>query len=124
MNTVLWIVQAALAMMFAMAGLMKASVPKEKLGEKMGWVEGFSQSQIRMIGVLEILAAIGLIAPGVTGILPILTPLAAVGLALTMIGAAMTHAKRDEMKHVGMTIVLLLLSTIVAYGRFSAAPLG
>ena len=63
MNTALWIVQALLAIAFLMAGAMKTFQPKEKLAEKMGWVEDFSQGQIRTIGILEILGALGLILP-------------------------------------------------------------
>ncbi len=123
MNVVLWIVQGLLAIAFLMAGGMKLMQPKEKMAEKMGWVEDFSQGQIRTIGMLEVLGALGLILPGITGILPILTPLAAVGLGLTMIGAARTHAQRGENQMIGMNVMLLVLAAVVAYGRFAAVPL-
>ena len=122
MNTALWIAQILLAIAFLMAGAMKAMQPKEKLGERMAWVEDFSAGQIRAIGILEFLGAAGLILPALTGILPILTPLAAVGLALTMIGAAIVHIKRGEMAMIVAPVILFLLSAFVAYGRFALVP--
>jgi len=118
MNIALWIVQGLLAAMFLMAGFMKASKSKDELAERMAWVNDFSPSAIKTIGVLEILGAIGLILPWATGILPWLTPLAAIGLVLTMIGAAIAHARRGEFPNIGMNVMLLLLSAFVAYGRF------
>ena len=119
MNTVLWIVQGILAVMFLMAGMMKLMQPKEKMAEMMGWVEDFSQGQVRGIGILEVLGALWLILPMLTGILPILTPLAAVGLALTMGGAFMMHLRRKEMVPMGvMNMMLFAMAAFVAYGRF------
>ena len=70
MNIAILIVQVLLAMVFFMAGLMKLIQPKEKLANNMAWVEGYSQNQIRLIGVLEILGAVSLVLPALTGILP------------------------------------------------------
>ena len=121
MNTVLWIIQGLLAAAFLMAGVMKMTQPKEKLGEQMAWVEDFSANQIKLIGLLEALAAIGLIVPPLVNA-PILTPLAAVGLVLTMIGAAVTHLRRGENQMIGINVVLFLLAAFVAYGRFVLEP--
>ncbi|MCB8945617.1 MAG: DoxX family protein [Ardenticatenaceae bacterium] len=123
MNIALWIVQGLLAVAFLMAGFMKASQPQEKLAENMAWVNDFSASQVRLIGILEVLGAVGLILPAVTGVLPILTPLAAAGLALTMMGAAVTHQRRGETPMIGINTVLLVLALFVVYGRFLAAPI-
>lgn len=123
MNIVLWIVQGLLAAMFLMAGFMKLSQPKDQLKEKIGdWVDGFSDSSIKAIGLLEILGAIGLILPMVTGIAPILTPLAAAGLILTMIGAIIVHVNRKEMKALPMNFILLALAAFVVVGRFMIIP--
>jgi uncharacterized membrane protein YphA (DoxX/SURF4 family) len=122
MEIALWIVQGLLAVAFGMVGFMKVSKPKLELAGKMAYVEDFSQNTIRTIGILEILAAIGLILPFAFGILPILTPLAGVGLVLTMIGAALTHNRRGETQMIGVNVVLLLLAAFVAYGRFALAP--
>ena len=116
------IVQGLLAAAFLMAGFTKAFQPKENLATKMAWVEDFSESNIRLIGILEILAAVGLIIPPLFGILPWLAPIAAVGLVLTMIGAAITHGRRGENQMIGMNMMLLLLAAFVTYGRFIAAP--
>ncbi len=119
MNTALWIVQGILAMMFLMVGMMKLRTPKEEMAEKMEWVEDFSQERIRIIGMLEILGALGLVLPMLTGILPILTPLAAVGLAFTMLGAFLTHLRRKEIVPMGvMNLMLMAMAAFVAYGRF------
>lgn len=127
MNIVLWILQALLAVMFLMAGLLKATRSKEQIkesgGERMAWVDSLSEGQVTIIGVLEVLAGIGLILPQLTGILPILTPLAAVGLVLTMIGAALLHIQRgDGAQSIATNIVILLLAAFVAYGRFALVP--
>ncbi len=122
MNIALWIVQGLLALAFLMAGGMKAMQPKEKLAGKMAFVEDFSQGQVRGIGILEVLGAIGLVAPPLTGILPILSPIAALGLALTMVGAFITHLRRGEMQMTLPNVVLFVLALFVAYGRFVLLP--
>lgn len=123
MNIALWIVQALLAVVFSMAGAMKLAQPKEKMAERMAFVEDLTEGQLRAIGVLEILGAIGLILPALAGILPWLTPLAAVGLVLTMIGAMVVHVRRNEYSNLVVNLVLLALAAFVAYGRFVVVPL-
>lgn len=119
MNIALWIVQALLAIAFGMAGLLKITQPKDKLATQMGWVEDFTPRSMKLIGTLELLGAIGLILPLLTGILPWLTPLAALGLVLTMVGAMATHFRRGEYPNLIANVVLLLLAVFVAYGRFT-----
>jgi len=121
MNLALWVVQILLAIAFSMAGMMKASRPKEKLPENMGWAKDISQGTVTLIGVLEILGAVGLILPQITGILPWLTPVAAVGLVLTMIGAIITHMRRGE--GFAPAVILLVLAAFVAFGRFVLVPI-
>jgi len=70
------------------------------------------------IGAFEILGAIGLIVPAVTGIAPILVPLAALGLVVVMLGAAVVHTRRKESQVVIFNVILLLLAAVVAWGRF------
>jgi len=118
MNVVLWILQGILALMFAVAGFTKVSQPKEKLQTAMSWVEDFSPGFVKMIGALEILGAIGLVVPWITGIAPILTPLAATGLVALMIGAAVTHTRRKEPQPVVIIIGLAIAALVVAIGRF------
>jgi len=123
MNIVLWVVQILLALAFGLAGIMKVSQPIDKLETRMGWVKSVGTRGVRLIGTLEILGAIGLILPAVTGILPWLTPVAASCLALTMIGAMITHGRRGEYSQIGINVVLLLLTLFVAYGRFVIIPI-
>ena len=119
MNIVLWIIAGLLAAAFAAAGVMKLSQPKEKLAASgLAWTEDYSPGMVKLIGALELLAAVGLILPALLGIAPALLPLAATGLVLTMIGAAVVHARRKEFSGIGVNVVLLILAAVVAWGRF------
>ncbi|MEV4757842.1 DoxX family protein [Micromonospora sp. NPDC049559] len=120
MNIALWIIAALLALFFLAAGLMKIAQSKEKLltNPSMTWAEDFSPGVINMIGLAEILAAIGLILPRAVDVAPVLVPLAASGLALIMVGAAVTHGRRGERDGIVKNVVLLILTLIVAWGRF------
>jgi uncharacterized membrane protein YphA (DoxX/SURF4 family) len=119
-NIVLWIIASLLAVAFLGAGAMKLTQSKEKLGANpnMGWTESFSPGVIKMIGALEVLAALGLILPAALDIVPVLTPLAALGLVLIMVGAIVTHARRKESQAIGMNAILLILAAVVVWGRF------
>jgi hypothetical protein len=85
---------------------------------RLPWVEDFSQGTVRFIGIMELLGALGLILPAATGIAPILTPIAATGLAVMMVLAAATHIRRKEPSGVAVNAVLFLLVAFVAWGRF------
>ena len=118
MNMALWIVAIVLAAVFAGSGLMKQFVPKDKLAASgQGWAQDYSQSSIRLIGLAEILGAIGLVLPAAVHIAPILVPMAATGLVLVMVGAAVVHARRNEPMNIAVNAVLLTLAVIVAWGR-------
>ena len=123
MNEILWILQGLLGLVFLVTGTMKIIHTKEQLADRMGWVNDVSQPVVRLIGFVEILGAVGLILPSVTGILPWLTPLAAAGLALTMVGAALTNYRRKELPILGLNAVLLVLALLVGVGRFWIVPL-
>ncbi len=121
MNVVLWILAGILAAAFAFAGLGKVTQPKEKLaaqGRNMAWTEDFDQGPIRLIGVLEILAAIALIVPPLIDVATWLVPLAALGLVALMIGAAITHLRRGETQNAVVNAVIAVLAAVVAWGRF------
>lgn len=127
MNIVIWIVQGLLAVVSLLAGSLKLTKSKDELkdaaGDRMAWVDSVPAGGVRAIGLIEVLIGLGLILPQVTGILPWLTPLAAVGLVCTMIGAAALHIQRkDPVPSVVMTLVLLGLAAFVAYGRFVLLP--
>ena len=118
MNTVLWVLQVVLAVFFAGAGLAKLSQPREKLRDRMEWVEDFSDAQVRAIGAVELLGAIGLLLPAATGGLPWLTPLAAAGLAVTVVLAALVHVRRKELQMLPVTLGVAALAAFVAWQRF------
>jgi uncharacterized membrane protein YphA (DoxX/SURF4 family) len=122
MGIALWVVQVLLAAAFLVSGATKLSQPKEKLLKNWAWVEDFSEPEVRIIGALEVLGAIGIVLPALMGILPWLTPLAALGLVLTMIGAALTHLRRAEYSNIAVNALLLILAAFVAYGRFFVLP--
>ncbi|MFI6290984.1 DoxX family protein [Nonomuraea sp. NPDC050790] len=121
MNLALWISAGVLTAALLIAGVGKLVVPKEKLAKVRGagWTAGFSQSFLRTVAVIELLAAAGLILPAVTGIAPILVPLAAVGVVLLMIGAMITHLRRREILPSVGNVVYLALAAFVAWGRFT-----
>lgn len=117
MNIGLWVLQGLLAAAFAAAGSLKLITPRLKLKEKgMKWVDGFSDSQVKLIGASEVLGAIGLIVPWATGILPVLTPVAAAALTFIMGGATMTHLRLKESP--APSGILGVLTLLVAAGRF------
>ncbi|PZG02209.1 DoxX family protein [Micromonospora deserti] len=124
MNVALWTVAALLAVVFLAAGGAKLAQPKAKLAASpnMAWTEDFSPGMLKTIGALEVLAAVGLILPAALDIVPILVPLAAVGLVLLMVGAATTHAKRNESRAIVTNVVLIILAGVVAWGRFGPYP--
>ncbi len=115
---VLWILQIILAVAFLGSGLTKVLQPREKLASTMGWVDDYSGSMVKTIGALEVIGAIGLILPWATGIAKVLTPLAALGLLVIMVGAIVTHARRKEYPFIAVNAVLGALSLIVAIARF------
>lgn len=120
MNIVLWIIAGVLAAFYLAAGLTKVTRPKEKLAANMTWVEDFSAGTVKLIGALEILGALGLVLPAAFGVAPILTPLAATGLAVMMLLAAAVHVRRGELQMVGVTVVLFVLLDFVAVLRFGS----
>jgi uncharacterized membrane protein YphA (DoxX/SURF4 family) len=119
MNVTLWIIQILLAAAFLVSGVTKVIRPSDRL--KAGLPE-YHPRLIRLISVAEILGALGLILPGATGIATVLTPVAAGGLAIIMIGAVVTHVRRKDVRGTVLNLVLLALSVVVAIGRF-ALPL-
>jgi uncharacterized membrane protein YphA (DoxX/SURF4 family) len=119
MNIALWIIAVLLAVAFLAGGAMKLIQPKEKLAASgMGFVEDFSAGTVKAIGILEVLAAVGLIVPAALDIAPVLVPLAAVGLVLLMVGAIITHLRRHEAQAIVVNLAVLALAVLVAWGRF------
>jgi DoxX-like family len=120
MTYALWIVQGLLALLFLFAGGMKLVLPLESLTEQMPLPGLF----VRFIGVAEVLGAIGLILPGLLRIRPALTPLAAAGLIIIMIGATVLTLASGAVASALIPLGVGLLLAFVAYGRWRLAPHG
>lgn len=126
MDTALWIATGILAAMMAIAGLTKALQPRDKLiasGPGMAYVDDFDDQTIKLIGIAEIVGAAGLILPGILDIAPILVPVAAICLAVLLVGGAVVHLRRGEQSAMGLPLALLVLAVVVAVGRFAIEPL-
>lgn len=117
-NIFLWVLQGLLALVFLAAGGMKVIRSKEALRPQMGWVESSPAAGVKLIGAVEIVGAAGLILPGLLHIAVILTPLAALGLVILMVGAVVTHLRRGERVPSLTPLVLAILSAVVAVLRF------
>jgi uncharacterized membrane protein YphA (DoxX/SURF4 family) len=122
MNIALWIIQVLLAITFLASGGNKLARPRLALAGQLPYVEDFSDAQVKGIGTLEVLAAIGLVVPPLVHVATFLTPLAAVGLVLLMGGAVATHLRRREPQMVWVNGLLLILAAVVAVGRFGPYP--
>lgn len=120
MNIALWIVQGLLALVYLAAGGLKVVRPREQLvaSGRFDWMKDNSDAAVKGIGAVEVLGALGMILPGLTGIAPVLTPIAAVGLVVVQIGALRVHLTRHERQPLPANVILLLLAAFVAVGRF------
>ena len=116
-----WIVSGLLAFAFLAGGIVRLVVPAATYGAwpNQQWIRDVPRAGIIAISIAEILGAVGLIVPVATGIAPVLTPLAACGLALIMIGALVFHLRRREWPNVPVALVLITLLTFVAISRFA-----
>lgn len=116
MNIALWIVQILLAVMFGMSGIMK-TLQTAKAKEQFPWAKNRSDAFVRLVGTSELLGALGLILPLVTGILPWLTVLAAIGLTLIQLLAIFTeHLPKKEYNVIPINLILLALAVFVIIG--------
>jgi DoxX-like family len=118
MNLVLWIAQGLLAFAMLGAGGLKVATPRVKLAEKMKWAASWSDTNVKLLGAAEVLGAVGLVVPWLTGIAPVLTPVAALCVLVLMAGAVKTHV--DLKEPVVPPAVLGALALFVALGRFGA----
>lgn len=110
----LWIVNAVLALAALAAGLMKIVRSRPQLkAAGMAWTDDFSTASVKLIGVVEVLGALGLVLPLATGIAPILTPLAAVGLVIVFVGAIVVHARRKENPTPPIVLALLSIASAI-----------
>ena len=118
MTRTLWIVQGLLALLFLFAGVMKLVMPIEEMTKQIDLPGPF----LRFIAVAEVLGALGLILPGLLRIRPGLTPLAAAGLVIIMIGATVLNLAVGTIAMALIPLVVGLLAAFVAYGRWRIAP--
>ncbi|MER7836668.1 DoxX family protein [Streptomyces sp. NPDC096040] len=123
MNLALWIAAGLLAAVALTGGISKTFVPREKLAAAHGggWTGEAGAGFVRTLGVLELLAAAGLILPAVVGVAPVLVPVTAAAWVLLMVGAMITHGRRGERAFVALNLVYLVLALVVAVGRFGPA---
>ena len=115
MKVAFWIVGGLLALFYLWSGGLKAIRTKEQLRPMMGWVDTVPMPAVRALGVLEILGALGLILPPLTGIAPVLALIAAIGLFVIQVGAIVVHLSRGESKVIGLNVALLVLAAVAAW---------
>lgn len=120
MDVFAWVLTGVLASVFLVAGALKALSPYPKLLENPGmqWATDFEPSQVKAIAALEIIGAAGLVLPWAFDTAKVLTPLAAIGLAVIMAGAILTHARRSEWPPAGVNVALLAIAVAIAALRF------
>jgi putative oxidoreductase len=116
----LWTFQVLLALLFLFAGIMKLVTPAEKLA---ALAPQFSVNFLRFIGVVETLGGLGMVLPGLLKIKTVLTPLAAAGLVIVMIGAVVVSYQMKGMSGVPVPLVTGIVAAFVAYGRWRMVPL-
>ncbi len=115
MKVAYWIVAALLALFYLYSGGIKVVRSKDQLRPMMGWIDTVPLRLVRTIGVLEVLGALGLVLPPLTGIAPGLALAAAIGLVLIQVGGISLHLSRGEAKMIGLNIVLLVLAGVAIW---------
>jgi uncharacterized membrane protein len=115
----LWIITGLLALAFLGAGVLKLVRPRSALVDGgMPWAADYSPAVIKAIGAIEVIGAVGLVLPMLTSIAPLLSPIAALGLTIMMVGAVVVHARRRE--PIAPPLVLAILSAAAAVLGFAA----
>lgn len=122
MHIFLWVLQILMGLWFIMTGFIHFTLP-EGLPAIMGWMYDLSPGLHYFTGTAELLGGLGLILPGLTKIQTRLTPLAAAGLTVIMLGATVFHIPRAEYMNIGMNLVLAAIFAFIAYGRWKTHPL-
>ena len=127
MNIALWTVAGLLAVAYVAGGGGKVILSKERIraagGHSAGWTDDFSPGAVKAIGALEVLGGLGLVLPALVGVAPELVPLAALGLAMIMVGAAVTRISRREYRLLVPDLAYLVLIAFVLWGRLGPVPL-
>ncbi len=122
MNILLWVLQIVFGLYFVFVGVMHFIIPPGLPGA-MAWMYELSPTLHWVSGIAELLGGLGLILPGLTRIQTRLTPLAASGLVLVMIAAAVWHVQRGEVSNIVLNLVNAAILSFIAYGRWRLVPL-
>lgn len=123
LNISLWVAQSILAAMFIMAGIMKSTSPIDQLAPMLPWTKDVPELLVRIIGVSELLAGLGLLVPSIFRIKPILTPVAASGILVIMLLALVFHITRSEFAALGINVFIASMAVFIAWGRFKKVPI-
>ncbi len=123
LNNMLWVVQVLLAAMFVLTGLLKLTLPAEKLPALMPWTADAHLGFVRFVGIAEVAGGIGLVVPAWLRIKPNLTAWAATGIAAVMVLSVPVHIMRGETSSLGLNALLLVSALFVGWGRFKKAPI-
>lgn len=115
MNTALWIAQSMLAFIMIAAGTPKLLLPRARLVAKMPWTQDTPEPLVRMLGLAEVLGAVGLIVPRLVGVATFLTPIAAGCLGLVLVGALATKLRAHESP--ALPAFAMLLAVFIVIGR-------
>ena len=119
MNTIIWILQVVLASFFIMPGVGKISGSRESHITDGHIKPDGNLMYIRVLGILELLGCVGIIVPWLIGIMPILTPITAVGFCLILVAGIINHAIKREYRMLPMLTAVLVVASLVAYYRFA-----
>ncbi|HEX5970207.1 MAG TPA: DoxX family protein [Intrasporangium sp.] len=120
MNLTLWFAAGLLAAVALLGGVTKTFVPKDRLSRQHGgeWTAQASVGFVKTLGVLELLAAVGLILPAVVDVAPVMVPVTAACWVLLMVGAMLTHGRLGQLRFVLLNVAYLALAAFIAWGRF------
>ncbi|MER7559858.1 DoxX family protein [Nocardioides sp. NPDC126508] len=124
MNVALWIIAGLLALVALAGGLTKTFMPLDKLAQHDGaaWTRSAGPTFVRTLGILEILAALGLTLPAVLDVASVMVPVTAVCWIALMIGAMITHGRLGQAKLVLVNVAYLVLAVAIVVGRFGTTP--
>ncbi|QKV74809.1 DoxX family protein [Amycolatopsis sp. Hca4] len=124
MDLALWLAAGLLAVVALTGGVSKAFVPREKLAAAPGgeWTTDAAPGFVKGLGVLELLAALGLVLPAATGIAPVLVPVTAGCWVLLMVGAMIIHVRHGGAGFAVLNLAYLAVAAFVAWGRFGPVP--
>lgn len=117
MNSLVWVFSVVLALVFLIVGLVKV-FKVELARDRFPWVNDVPRALVTVIGIAEILGALGLVLPVATGIYPGLTPVAAAALAILMLMAGTFHGQRREYQEASVNALLLIMTALIAYARW------